>query len=268
MIRTIFSRCLVLLGLALLSLPASANAQLAASSVPYASGFTMVGGPPGTDFSGALALFAYGPSGYSSPAVKQATLCGGYWAYFSQPTQVTIPASAGGTQACPLQQGWNLVGNPFQTPAALPAGLTGFYWDTTTNQYTTVTSIPVGGAVWVYTSAPASIMLSTPGTVIISSLTSPGPYTAHVGDIVELLIPAQPGYMASADPVYLQLVGAGVTGPLSCLGNSCALSLNNNFFKWKAIQAGTTAIAVSPLCLRTVPPCGLPSYAISVTILP
>jgi hypothetical protein len=266
MMPTFLGRAFLLSCILLVALPVAARAQLAPSAVQYATGFNMVGGPPGTDFSSAYELLTYGADGYTPLSTRQATLCVGYWAFFTRPTQVTIPASAGGTQSCPLQPGWNLVGNPFQAAAALPAGVTAFYWNPVSSQYMTVTSIPVGGAVWIYSSIATNILLSTPATVIISGLAG-GPYTVHVGDTVELLLPMQPQELATADPLYLHLTGAGVTGPLSCLGSSCALSLVYSFWKWQALQPGTTLITVTPLCTRAMPPCALASAVIQVTIV-
>jgi hypothetical protein len=251
--------------------PVHAQTQVVpVDAVQYQPGLNMIGGPPDTDFSPALALFAYGSGGYVTPPSKVAAFCAGYWAYFQ--TQVTItlaPAPTTSSVSCALQAGYNLVSNPFHQDVTLPSGTTAFYWDPTRLAYSAVTAIPVGGAAWVYAPTAEVLVLSIPATVTISELTEPGPYTAHVGDTVQLLLPSATPYSATADPSFLHLFGAGVTGPLSCTGDpSCALSLVNSFWRWQALRPGTTSISATPNCLRSAPPCTLPSQTFVVDILP
>jgi hypothetical protein len=128
------------------------------ASVVYAPGWQQVGGPPGSNFSVAEALFSWdvGSQSYVNATAAAGNLssaapgCTGYWAYFAAAMAVSLPATSksGDTAACTLGAGWNLVGNPFATPAKLPSGVTAYHWNGTS--YDTVGVIPVGGSVWVY----------------------------------------------------------------------------------------------------------------------
>jgi hypothetical protein len=129
-------------------------------TVLYNAGYNQVGGPPNSNFSAAEALYAYSPTTntYTSATASAGNLssaapsCTGYWAYFSGITAVNLPvpanAAAGQTAACTLASGWNLVGNPFASPARLPANVTAYHFNGT--GYDVVGLIPTGGAVWIY----------------------------------------------------------------------------------------------------------------------
>ena len=127
-------------------------------TVPYAPGWQQIGGPPGSNFSVVEALFAYDPvSGtYTNASAAAANLssappsCTGYWAYFAAPMVVSLPVTSksGDTATCTLAAGWNLVGNPFATPASIQSGVTAYHWNGTS--YDVVGTIPVGGSVWIF----------------------------------------------------------------------------------------------------------------------
>jgi hypothetical protein len=127
-------------------------------TVPFAPGWNMVGGPAGSSFAVAEAMFAYNASSgqYTNASSSAGNIssgapgCTGYWAYFAAPMVVSLPATttSGATASCTLAAGWNLVGNPFSTPARLPAGTTAYHWNGTS--YDVVGTIPVGGSVWIY----------------------------------------------------------------------------------------------------------------------
>ncbi|HZU14065.1 MAG TPA: hypothetical protein VFB58_14590 [Chloroflexota bacterium] len=137
-------------------------------TVNYNSGYQMIGGPSNSNFGVAEAVFSYSPTtnAYSNVTASDAALssappaCTGYWAYFAAPASVSLPATSkpGDTATCTLAAGWNLVGNPFASPATLPAGTVAYHWNGTS--YDTVGSIPVGGAVWVYMTAAGSLTLT------------------------------------------------------------------------------------------------------------
>lgn len=136
--------------------PAPAPAPL---TVPasFQSGWVQVGGPATTDFSAANALYSYDPAAgvYSDITGSRGNIssatpaCTGYWAYFTSPVVITVAVTshAGDTSTCALARGWNMVGNPFGSAASLPPGTTAYSW--TGSAYAVVTSIPVGGAVWI-----------------------------------------------------------------------------------------------------------------------
>lgn len=254
--------------------PFGVSAQTSTLTVQYAAGWNMAGGPPGSNFSVAASIAAYGPSGYFTPTPDQIGGCSGFWAYFLAPTNVSLPTtSTSPTASCTLQTGWNLLGNPFSGMAELPPGVTAFHWNPSASRYDTVATIPTGGSVWVYSAASFPVTLqyfpASAQTLVISDLTNHGPYTVHVGDAIELLIASETPTLVTADAQYLQSEGAGLTGPLSCLNDpSCALSLVNNFWKYRAIKAGTTYLTLSPVCSRATPPCAQPSSTIQIDIVP
>jgi hypothetical protein len=248
----------------------------------------MVGGPPGTNFAPAAVLYSYVNGSYASPGSTRVSLCQGFWAYFTQPTTIPLASSSAGSSVqCPLQAGWNIVANPFAVGAQLPAGITAYQWDPAAGRYDLVTAIPAGGAVWINAAAASSIPLvsaaasptSTPvptatptlttQTVLITDLTQLGPYQLHVGDTLQLQLPSATPHTAQANPSFLHLLGAGVSGPLSCVGDpSCALSLINQFWTWQAVRPGMTYVTVTPVCTAALAGCDPTPRSIQVNILP
>lgn len=92
--------------------------------------------------------------------------CFAGWIFFSAATD----AVAGGyrqdangnpisTQDCPLDTGWNMIGDPFPVPALLPGGTVGYHWNPMQAAYEVVNTIPPGSAVWVYSPSTASVLL-------------------------------------------------------------------------------------------------------------
>jgi hypothetical protein len=136
--------------------------------VIYTPGYNMVGGPSNSNFSSAEAVFSYSSSAnaYSNVTASAANLssappaCTGYFAYFAAATAVNIPATSkpGDTAACTLHPGWNLIGNPFASPATLPTGTTAYHFNGT--GYDTVGAIPVGGAVYIFNGGTADTSLT------------------------------------------------------------------------------------------------------------
>lgn len=132
----------------------------------YPPGYNMVGGPAGTNFGVAEAVFSYSPTaGTYSPVSStnissNAPTCQGYFAYFASAAAVPIAvtSTAGQTVTCNLQAGWNLVGNPFGSAALLPAGVTAYHFNGTT--YDLVSAIPLGGAVYIFEPAAATVTLT------------------------------------------------------------------------------------------------------------
>jgi hypothetical protein len=242
----------------------AARAQTAAPSVTYSPGWTMIGGPPGTDFSALAPLYAWASSGYYNPSSNTAVLCQGYWSLVALQTTVTLAASVpGATQDCALRQGWNLVGNPFTLPALLPAGLIAYAINKTTGNYMQVPAIEPGGAVWIYTSEASTITLRqapTPRTPIILTISTvpSGPYTVHVGDVIQLFMPSTPVYTATTDSRLLPLDQSGLVMTLDCIGEpSCAFTTTQRFWTWHAADTGTASINVVPGCAGGGTACGV-----------
>ena len=252
--------------------PCAAGAQTAPVVGAYVAGWNMAGAPDGTSLAPATTVDAWNGSGYTSQG-PQTTACVGYWAYYSDPATVTLnPTAAGPTRSCALLAGWNLLGNPFAGAALLPDGLSGYYWNPDRGAYDVVSTIPPGGAVWIYLSAPSTVTLTyqpvrtrIPTTLGISFLGG-GPYTVHVGDSIKLELPSATPQTATTDPRFLHLEAAGTSGDLSCLGASCGLDLADQFWTWHAIAAGTTSILVTPVCAPGIA-CAAPT-TITIAILP
>lgn len=128
------------------------------ATVVYPPGWQQVGGPAGSNFSVAEALFTWDPTAgaYTNATASAGNVtsagpaCTGYWAYFAAAMSISLPATtaSGTTQTCTLQKGWNLVGDPFGGAATIQSGVTAFHWNGTS--YDTVGVIPLGGSVWIY----------------------------------------------------------------------------------------------------------------------
>lgn len=137
--------------------------------VIYTPGYNMVGGPAGSNFGSAEAVFSYdnATNAYVNQTASESSLssaapaCTGYFAYFASATTVNLPATskAGDTATCTLAAGWNLIGNPFASAAVLPSGTTAYHYNGST--YDVVGSIPVGGAVYIYNSGAATTITLT-----------------------------------------------------------------------------------------------------------
>ncbi len=134
----------------------------------YPPGYNMVGGPAGTNFGAAEALFTYDATSgtyataSSTNISSAAPSCVGYWAYFASATSVniTVTSKPGDTATCQLSQGWNLVGDPFGSAAQLPSGVVAYHYNPTSQAYDQVSQIPVGGAVFIYEAGPNTVLLT------------------------------------------------------------------------------------------------------------
>jgi hypothetical protein len=137
----------------------------------YPPGYNQIGGPSGSNFGAAEAVFSYDSTAnaYTNVTASSTSLssappaCTGYWAYFAAPAAVTLPATSkpGDTATCSLASGWNLVGNPFASAASLPSGTTAYHWNPSASAYDTVGQIPLGGSVWIYNSGAATTITLT-----------------------------------------------------------------------------------------------------------
>lgn len=137
--------------------------------VIYTPGYNMVGGPSNSNFSAAEAVFSYdnASNSYTNVTASAASLssaapaCTGYFAYFAAAAAVNLPATShpGDTASCTLAAGWNLIGNPFASPATLPSGTTAYHFNG--SSYDVVGSIPVGGAVFIFNSGAATTITLT-----------------------------------------------------------------------------------------------------------
>lgn len=266
-------RIIVAFMLALAALPSLADAQSTPVTASYPAGYNMVGGPTGTVFSGATLLEGYAAGNYFVAPSPVAAACVGYFAFFVDPTTITIPPSPETSRYCSLQAGWNIVGNPFSAAATLPSGVLAYYLSPASGTYAHVTTIPPGGAVWIYSPTTSNILLNSvqvqtvvPTTVTVSSLPA-GPFRLHVGDSIKILLPTISNQQVTVSSNLLTLEDSGTTGNLSCIGDpSCAISLVNQFWTYLAVNPGTAYITVTGAC-QAGTTC-TPSGVIEVDILP
>ena len=146
-------------------------------SVTYPPGYNMAGGPPGSNFGSAEKVFTYNPAtntftdvtGSQQSLSSAPPACIGYWVYFASSTTVNLPSpsTVASPATCTLQPGWNLVGNPFTTPAALPTGTTGLWWNPSApggGAYQPQGFIPVGGAVLIQNTGTTATTITLTAT--------------------------------------------------------------------------------------------------------
>jgi hypothetical protein len=258
-------RLLIALALtAMTSGSVGAHAQTQATTVTYSTGWTMLGGPPDTDFSSLAPLYAWASSGYFNPSSTKAALCQGYWSLVAVQTTVTLASPPiGNTQDCALQTGWNLIGDPFLVPALLPPGVTALTINKNTGNYMQAPAIPAGGAAWIFAGVAATVTLQAAATsrtpeILSISLVPSGPYTVHVGDGVQLFMPSIPFYNATADPMLLPLDQVGLVSTLSCIGEpACSFTTTRRFWSWHAAATGKAFINVAPVCPDGKQTCGV-----------
>lgn len=142
------------------------------TTVLYGPGYNQVGGPPGSNFSMAEALFSYNATTgtYANATAAAGNLssaaptCTGYWAYFAAATAVNLSPSSAVTSpaTCTLAPGFNLVGNPFITPATIQSGFTAYHFNGTS--YDVTQTIPVGGSVFIFNPNAASTTVTLTAT--------------------------------------------------------------------------------------------------------
>nr|MDQ2737680.1 hypothetical protein [Actinomycetota bacterium] len=139
------------------------------TTVVYPPGWQQVGGPSGSNFSVAEALFSWDPtaSAYTNASAAAGNIssappaCTGYWAYFAAAMSIsfTVTSHPGDVATCTLKSGWNLVGNPFGSAATIQSGVTAFHWNGTS--YDTVGVIGVGQSVWIFNSGTLNTVTLT-----------------------------------------------------------------------------------------------------------
>jgi hypothetical protein len=84
----------------------------------------------------------------------------GGWAYFRESASGEMTPRRDTPVDVNLAPGWNMVGNPFDVPAALPSTVNGYYWNTSTDGYEEVSRIPTGGSGWIFSRDTESVTLA------------------------------------------------------------------------------------------------------------
>jgi len=144
------------------------SSHVGALQPTYPPGWSMVGGPAGSGFNAAALLEVYTPKGYEAMASRTVNPCEGFWAFFATASEAYLNLSAeelaasqsGHTYSCSLGAGWNLVGNPFADVAQLPPGEVGYWRDPSNAGYEVRSDVPLGGAVWIYSSTVSAVTLT------------------------------------------------------------------------------------------------------------
>ena len=97
-----------------------------------------------------MRLLAYDGAAYRDQSGRDLTSCTGAWAYIVLPVAGPSPPTMGSQHSsvpCAVHAGWNLLGNPTYDTAALPVGVTGYWWNPQEARYETVTTSPVDSAI-------------------------------------------------------------------------------------------------------------------------
>lgn len=138
------------------------------AAVTYSAGWNLVGGPSGATLTGAvLPLYAFQAADSVYEVINSNVLVApqGYWAYFSSPATVSIPAANGPPPAISVPANHFIqVGNPVSRTVTLSAaGAFFFTFNTASNSYAlasgTVT-LGVGQGVWVFSTTATTLTVS------------------------------------------------------------------------------------------------------------
>lgn len=124
----------------------------------YPAGWNLVAAPQGTPFAkSGTPLYTFRPGDTDYEVVRAATgvTSGyGYWAYFSQPTMVTLSGMSADSAAVQVPGGtYTLIGNPSATSVVkIHDAAYAMSWDPILQTYKQVSYLPPGTAAWVFVS--------------------------------------------------------------------------------------------------------------------
>jgi uncharacterized repeat protein (TIGR02543 family) len=126
------------------------------AQLTLSAGWNLVAGGPGTAFPATL----FGWSGTSFVSAAGPAAWQGYWCKAASQQTVDLQPVAG-PHTTALAAGWNLVGNPMASAAALtlPAGRTAFVYDPATRSYVSTTALTPGAGAWVKGAAGETVGL-------------------------------------------------------------------------------------------------------------
>jgi hypothetical protein len=102
---------------------------------------------------------------------------------------------------------------------------------------------------------------------LLALQTPAGPFHLRVGQTLYFWLPGtlRPAFVPKTNPAYLVLVTQGTTAARACAQPDCSAGF---FWRWLAVQSGTTAIDLSPACRQSKPQCEIADRLIEVTIDP
>ena len=136
------------------------------ATVSYAAGWNMIAGPAGMAFSQAqnpLYTIQLGANQYTTQPNTQAVAAGaGYWAFFAQPTTVTLAGTSSTSASVQVAAGtYAFVGNSSATQTVTVSGADAcFSYDPATNAYSIVSTLPPGHACAAFSTDGATVTLS------------------------------------------------------------------------------------------------------------
>lgn len=134
--------------------------------VSYAAGWNLVSGPAGTPFTQANSpLYTLRPGNSTYQVINGAdgVQAGfGYWAYFNQPTTVTLSGTSTQSASVNVPAGeFVMVGNPSASSSVTIHGADyAISWDPQINQYKPVSSLAPGAGAWVFVAAGGAVSLT------------------------------------------------------------------------------------------------------------
>lgn len=145
------------------------SAQTACATASVQTGWNLVGGPAGTVFKGAQALFTYQAPDTAYESLPPATVFNGgigAWAYFSSPATISLPQAP---TALPilitLPAGhFVMVGNPGCTTATVSGADEVVTFSPSTNGYTSTTTLSPGQGAWAVSVKGGTLTISNAAT--------------------------------------------------------------------------------------------------------
>lgn len=162
------------------SATAPAMATNTGVTVQYAAGFNLVGVPSGTQLTGTdgpMFTFQAGDTSYETvPAGAVLQNGAGYWAFFTTPVSLTLPAasSQGVTVQAPAGQ-YILIGNPTDAPATV-SGADAVFSYTPGSGYQATTTLAPGQGAWALSQAGGTIQIGAPAaSATAASASMPDP---------------------------------------------------------------------------------------------
>jgi|GEM_PF-5406450 len=152
-------RAILLVAVMLLALSAASGS----AQQSIATGWNLLGGPTGTRFPGATAVFAYPPGADAYQPVMGATRSAGlgYWVYYPAPGQPLFAPETICTITWSAEPGVPfLAGNPSATTSARITGAAVVYvYDAALQAYQAATTLAPGRGAWVYPDASGVVTI-------------------------------------------------------------------------------------------------------------
>lgn len=158
------------------------------AGVTYQPGWNLVGGPDGTVFPTTLYIWDANSGQYTTLQQGQPLKSGhGAWAYFSQPTTVTLGSASVNSVSLMAPAGyWLQVANPSTTASASVSGADAVYsYDSISGSYSATTTLNPGQGAWAISLAGGTIQVTAAATPTPSPTATAQPQTQGCGTVQE-----------------------------------------------------------------------------------